>query len=274
MRYVIRCKNAEVKEMKYSVLTMLMIITLFLTAQIFGLAINNFYFTSQLPYGIKPPEVKEEVSPWFFVSTLIIVTIVFLMLRKLKFELLLKLWFFAAFVAAVSITLSVFMEEWIAVIVATSLIILRMKEKDLFLHNITEILVYGGIVSIFAPILNILAVIILFILISIYDFIAVNITKHMIGLAKMQEELGIFSGLIVINRSEAAILGGGDVAFTLLFATVALRDFGAIPAILVVYGATLGIIALMLMGKKKKFYPAMPFISTGSLLGFAISFLL
>lgn len=257
--------------MKYSIKTLLIVLGLFLVAQYVGLYVNSIYFANSLPYGLTPPQVEAEASPWFFVSTLIIVTTIFLLLRKFNLKLLMKFWFITAFVMTISITLSAVIESWIAFIVAIALVILRIKEHDLVIHNLTEILVYGGVVAIFAPILNIWSAIILLGLISIYDFIAVNITKHMVGLAKMQGDLGIFSGLVVQNKNESAILGGGDIAFTLLFATVALREFGFISAMFVIYGATLGILALMLLGKKKKFYPAMPFVTIGSLLGFLIT---
>ena len=191
--------------MKYSSKTLIIILGLFLIAQFVGLSINNYYFSSELPYGLQPPQVDVSVSPWFFVSMLIIVSLIFLGLRKLKFELLMKIWFFLAFVITASITLSAFIASWIAVILATMLIVLRMKEKDLFIHNLTEILVYGGVVAIFAPILNLWATIILLVLIAVYDFVAVNITKHMVAMAKMQDDLGIFSGLIVISDGESAL---------------------------------------------------------------------
>ena len=259
--------------MKYTSTTLMIIITLFLVAQFVGLSINTHYFSSDLPYGLKPPDVDESFSPWFFVSMLIAVTLIFMLLRKFRFEMLMKVWFFMAFVITVSITLSAFISSWIAMIIAIVLIILRLRERDLIIHNTTEVLVYGGVAAIFAPILSYWSVILLLILISIYDFIAVNITKHMVKMAKMQESLGIFSGLIVVNKNEVAILGGGDIAFTLLFATVALRDFSPLSAYAVVYGATLGILALMILGQKKKFYPAMPFVTVGSLLGFGLSLL-
>jgi presenilin-like A22 family membrane protease len=170
--------------------------------------------------------------------------------------------------------LSAFVEPVSAVIAAAVITLIKFKERDLVAHNLGEILLYGGIVSLFVPILNVVAIIIILLVISVYDFIAVFITKHMVSLAKQQESLGIFTGLLVVNNDEVAILGGGDIAFTMLFASVLLRDFGAIPALMAVYGAVLGLLVLIMIGEKKKFYPAMPFITGGSLLGFGISLLL
>jgi presenilin-like A22 family membrane protease len=257
--------------MKYSWASIGIIIFLFLIAQFVGLAVNQHYTGAELPYGLQPPDIKAEFSPWFFVAMIIGVSVLFFVMRKFKFKFLMKAWFFIAFVVAVSVSLSVFMESWIAFIVAVSLILLKFKIKDTYVHNLGEILIYGGIVALFAPILNLLAVIILLILISIYDFIAVFITKHMIGLAKMQSEMGIFAGLVSVYKNEVAILGGGDIAFTLLFAAVLLKEYSMLTAIFAILGATVGLVSLMIIGKKKKFYPAMPFITIGALIGFALT---
>lgn len=259
--------------MKYSIFTMTIVITLFLIAQIFGLYVTSHFLSNNLPYGLKPPEVQEETSPYLFISAIVIITLVIIFLQKFKFDLVMKVWFFVAVLIGISVSLSAFIASWIAFFVALVITIMKFKEKDVYTHNMSEILLYGGVVALFAPVFNITSVIILLIAIAIYDFVAVNITKHMISLAKMQQSLGIFTGLVVVNKNEVAILGGGDIAFTLLFATVVLKDLGLPNALFAIYGATIALLILMLIGKKKKFYPAMPFITAGSLLGLLISLL-
>lgn len=260
--------------MKYSINTIAIILILFLIAQIVGLAVNNYYYSNELPYGLKPPEVQEGFSPMFFLGAILVVTALFFIIQKIRFELFTKIWFFFAFVIGISITLSAFIDPVISIFVAAAITLLKFNEHDLITHNLGEILLYGGIVAMFIPILNIITASILLVIMAVYDFIAVFITKHMVGLAKIQEKMGIFTGLIVAYKNEVAILGGGDIAFTLLFAGVALRDFGSLAALLSVYGATMGILVLILIGQKKKFYPALPFITAGCFLGFALSLLI
>ena len=261
--------------MKYSVTTLAVIISIFLVAQFVGLAINNNYLiTEELPYGLEPIEMEPGVSPWFFIGLILFFSAaMFFFMKKFKFDILMKFWFFAVILICISISLSAFISSGIALLVALSISILKFKEFDLYVHNLAEILVYGGLVVIFAPIFNLYAIILLLILISLYDYIAVFITKHMVALAEMQQNLGIFSGIVVINKGEAAILGGGDIAFTLLFAAVVLREFSMLSAILSILGSALFISLLMIFGKKNKFYPAMPFVAAGCILGFLISIL-
>jgi presenilin-like A22 family membrane protease len=259
--------------MKYSIVTMGIILTLFLVTQFVGLAVNKYYITQELPYGLTPPDIKTEFSPLFFVGMIAVVTVAFFFFKYMNLELLLKVWFFLAFVAGISVTLSAFIEPTYAIFAALAIVIIKFYEHDIYTHNIAEVFLYGGIVALFVPILNIWAVVVIMLVVSVYDFISVFMTKHMIKLAKMQEDLGIFTGLIVAHKNELAILGGGDIAFTMLFAVVLLRDFGNVPAMLAIYGAALGLLVLMILGEKKKFYPAMPFVTIGSFLGFGLSLL-
>ena len=70
-----------------------------------------------------------------------------------------------------------------------------------------------------------------------------------------------------------AILGGGDIAFPLLFFGVVQRDFGFISALFCIGGAALALFLLLVKGNKNAFYPAIPFLLAGSLVGFGMSFL-
>jgi presenilin-like A22 family membrane protease len=91
-------------------------------------------------------------------------------------------------------------------------------------------------------------------------------------------------------RVNIAILGGGDVIFPLISAGVILTMKKApwglphfaeiiskgllLPAIFIIAGATLGLALLFMFSEKKKFYPAMPFITAGILVGMILSYLI
>ncbi|GAG21233.1 unnamed protein product, partial [marine sediment metagenome] len=115
---------------------------------------------------------------------------------------------------------------------------------------------------------------ILLVIIAIYDAIAVWKTKHMIKLAKFQSKLKVFAGLLIpYGKRRAAILGGGDIGFPLLFAAVALRTLGARALVIpVVVGVSL--LLLLIYGDKNKFYPAMPYLGAGCFIGYGLSLLL
>lgn len=210
------------------------------------------------------------------------------------------------FYPSLGVSLSkVYLFPWIAAGLAIPLTFFKTVKRNLVVHNFTELLIYPGLAAIFVPILRPWSIIALLLLISVYDMWAVWYSKFMIKLAKYQiQNLKIFSGFFIpyLPKGEAiklkklkavkprskamklakkkgvkiaiALLGGGDVAFPLIFAGVILRfGTGLIPALFVIAGATLGLLGLFIYSKKGKFYPAMPFITAGALLGYGISFL-
>lgn len=260
--------------MKYSFVMLATTVTLFLVCEFFGLYVTNFYSVTELPYGIEPPEVSDVDAVLYLLFAIIFMTVVLLLLQKFNLAKFIKIWFGLAFLLCVSMSLSVFFGDWLAILGAFILLVLKAKESDLYVHNVSEVLVYGGVASVFVPILGLSSIVVLLLIISVYDFLSVFVTRHMIALAEGQREMGIFSGLLLKYKDESAVLGGGDIAFPLLFASVAMRDFGAIPAIFSVYGAALGLILLVVLGKRDRYYPALPSLTLGTLLGFALSLLL
>jgi len=277
---------------------------MFLVTQAIGLYVVNHYSQedNQLPYGIEPPEIKEDKE--FFkifpsiVIAFIIAIVLFFLLTKFKIEFILKLWFFLVIVIALAIAFNSFFPKFqyisiLALVLAVPLALIKVFNRNLIVHNSTELLIYPGIAAVFVPLLNIWTMIGLLILISLYDMWAVWKSKIMQKMAKYQiNTLKIFSGFFVpylskkqrqkikqmkkLKKSELkkkkikvsiAILGGGDVIFPIITAGVMLKTLGLWPAIFVILGAALGLTYLFLFSEKKKFYPAMPFITAGIFLG-------
>src|SRR3989339_699906 len=78
----------------------------------------------------------------------------------------------------------------IAILIGTVLVLLLVKfnKPNIIIQNLSEIFIYGGLAAVFVPMINLFAAFMLLIVISIYDFIAVYKTKHMVKLAKFQSE--------------------------------------------------------------------------------------
>jgi len=258
---------------KYSKTTIIMFLSLFLFAELFGLFVNKQYFKKELPYGLEP--TKTEFSVGYLLSGIIVFTIIYFLLLKLKINYVVKLWYVLAVFLCSLITLNSFMDSFLALISAFILVILKLSNKfGIVFHDISEVIVYAGVVPLFSPLFNMAGIIILMVFLSIYDIISVFGTKHMIKLVKSQQKLKIFAGLIVRYKDENALLGGGDVIFPVLFASVVSTHIGFLQAILSIYGAAVGLLFLVLVGKKGKFYPAIPFIAAGEFIFFILSLLL
>jgi len=262
-----------------------------------------------LPYGMQPPEIQEEadfykILPSIIIAFVIAIAILFL-LTKFKSEFILRLWFFAVIIIALGIAFKAILPSFkysgiIIFLFALGLSFQKVYRQNFFVHNITELFIYPGIAAVFVSFLNIWTIIILLILISIYDIWAVWHSGIMQKMAKYQiKKLKVFSGFFVPYagkkvkaqiaklkeknpkalktkkfRVNVAILGGGDVIFPIIASGVMLKTLGLMPAIFVLIGATLGLGYLFFLAEKKKFYPAMPFITAGIFAGMLLSLLI
>lgn len=259
-----------------------------------------------LPFGLDSPKIEDnrDFSQAFFsiILSFIIAISLLLLLTRINAEFFLRAWFFLVIVMALGIFLNVFFPEikykfLVLLVFAIPLAYFKVYKKNLLIHNITELAIYPGIAAVFVPILNIYTIAGLLILISVYDIWAVWHSGIMQRMAKYQiNKLNIFSGFFVpyipkkikmkikkMKKSElkkkkirvnVAILGGGDIVFPIITAGVVLKALGLFPAIFVSLGATLGLSYLLLFSEKKKFYPAMPFITLGIFLGILAGYLL
>jgi len=243
-----------------------------------------------------------------YLSTIIFAFIIaitlFLFRTKLKAEFIIRVWFFFVVTIALMIALLAILPEInyifiISGIVALFLSFMKVFKRNLWVHNGTELLIYPGIAAVFVPILNIYTVLILLVLISIYDMWAVWHSKIMIKMAKYQiNKVKAFSGFFIpyvskkvklqIQRMKAskskmknkkikisvAILGGGDVVFPIITAGVVMLTYGLFYSLFVIFGAAAGLLYLFIRSEKKKFYPAMPFITAGIFAGLLVAWLI
>lgn len=293
--------------MKHNWTITVMLVGLFLLAQVIGLHIVHAYIDpvktaetgetewKELPtiagQGLERPDVEPKVSVIYILVAIIIGTILILFIMRWQKVMIWKVWFWLAVTLCLHIAFSSFMKSGYALALAVALASLKIFRPTIIVHNVTELFIYGGLAVIFVPILNTTTAIILLILISLYDMYAVWKSKHMARLAQFQAKSGVFAGLllpyspkkIVLTKKQArkqkkgevssAILGGGDIGFPLLFAGVVMKTFGT-QALAISIGATAALFFLLLYSQKKKFYPAMPFLTAGCLIGYGILFLL
>lgn len=259
------------------------------------------------------PQTPKEQTSIFLIGILpafIIAILLLFLLMKFKIEVIIRLWFFAVVSIALFLCFIAFFKilPWfeisiekaifISAILAIPLAFIKIFHRNILVHNFTELLIYPGIAVIFVPLLNIYTLIALLILISAYDMWAVWKSGIMQKMAKYQiKTVKVFSGFFVpyLNKKQkmqlerarlsksfkkklmkvnVAILGGGDIIFPIITAGVMLKTFGLASAIFVILGALLGLSYLFFFAKKKKFYPAMPFITAGIFLAMALSWII
>ncbi len=295
--------------MKHSIKITALLIIMFFTTQLIGLAVIEKYGKNEdrLPYGMEPPKgIEPKTSLLSIVSAIFFAVLIMFLLMRYRAEFFIKLWFFAVTTIAIGITINAVIfgasfSSIIAFAIALPLAFIKMFRRSMLVHNFTELLIYPGIAAVFVPILNLWTIILLLVFISFYDIYAVWHSGFMQKMAKYQiKQLKVFSGFFIpyLGRKEqamiaksspksfskkmkkikvnVAILGGGDVVFPIIFAGVVMRTAGAgiIGALASAAGATLALALLFYFSEKGKFYPAMPFISTGCFLSLALFYII
>ncbi len=269
--------------------------------------LENVTITPQLPYGMQPPSgLSTQVSlTSILISFFIAISLIFILMR-IRADMFIRIWFFLVVIIALIISFnSIFnyipllgkYASIIAVIIAIPLAVYTNFRRNILIHNLTELLIYPGIAAVFVPILNIWAIVILLFIISAYDIYAVWHAGFMQKMAKYQmNTLKLFAGFFVpyIQKKDRdristmsvaqkkkarikvslAILGGGDVVFPIIAAGVFMQKYGLASGLLISVFATLALLLLFIFARKGKFYPAMPFLTAGILVGIALGFLI
>jgi presenilin-like A22 family membrane protease len=303
--------------MKHSFKITLLLLAMFLLTQLLGLFVIEKYLpeSAALPYGMEPPKDIEPRSAWdlvfSFAIAFTIVVVIMLFLTRYKAETFLRIWFFVVVILALGITINSFIlkqpySSLIALVIAIPLAIFKIFKRNILIHNITELLIYPGIASIFVVLLlswtnaPLLAITIILILISFYDMYAVWHAGFMQKMAQYQiQKIRVFTGFFIpyVSKKQqqvlaksaktksknikekkikvgVAILGGGDVVFPIIFAGIVFVTLGLLPALIVSLGATIALAGLFYISEKGKFYPAMPFISAGCFIALLVGWLI
>ncbi len=294
---------------------------LFFCAQMIGLFILSQYVDYEktiemgklvlraLPFLIERPEVSPTYSFAYIIFGVLIATLIILFIIKYAYINLWRLWYTLSVVFCLLVAWSAFFpEEW-GLLLAVFVGVWKVYRPNWFIHNMTEVFLYGGLLVVFAPILSMFSVTMLLLLISCYDMYAVWKSKHMVTMARFLTETKTFAGLSFpympkkvqgkamlekipgkipekmpaqTEKVRIAVLGGGDIAFPLLFSSVVFQQlllqygFGIDlwgRLLLVPLCATGMLLLLFLQSKKGVFYPAMPFLSIGCFVGYGLVWL-
>jgi len=236
----------------------------------------------------------EPVSFWEFLLPFVIaLSIVFLVIRFVKFKpgkgILFKLFFIIPIFTGGIFFFELWIGEPLALILISALILYWIRKPNIIIHNFLLITGMVGVGSIFGLRLEPLLVVFLLVIFSIYDIIAVYKTKHMVKMAKEMIKARAIPGLIlppsfselqtslknVKIGGRFLILGGGDIVFPLLL-VVSLVSYSLVDSVIVAVFATFGLMFSFLifaLQKIRRPIPALPPIATCSILGYLFTVL-
>jgi|GEM_PF-927694 len=192
----------------------------------------------------------------------------------------------------------------ISTLLAIGVVAARYIKPNLITHNLAIFLGVAGVSAVLGVNLRPEVIIFLLVLLSIYDFIAVFKTRHMVTMFQDLLKRGMPLAIVVpesaaefkahvkeVSRKKleevshkheekkVLMLGTGDLAFPALFAVSALAEHyataGFLPAIAIVIGSIIGLVFnhYLLFVKKFRFIPALPFIAAFSIAAYLLAIL-
>lgn len=174
----------------------------------------------------------------------------------------------------------------ISLVFMVFLIFLWLKKSSILIHNLCMILGICGAGITLGLKLEPKIMIILLIIFSVYDYIAVYKTKHMIKMAKEMIEHQAILALIIPQKisdfkenlkevkagGNFLVLGGGDIVFPLLFCSSFVRQ-DILSSLIMGIFSVIGLIFSFLIfafQKTRKPIPALPPIALFLILGYLI----
>jgi len=229
------------------------------------------------------------IEPWQFILYFIIATLVVLFLAffikssSVKGKIFKILFVFSVFWGGL-LVLDIWLGDILALFLIIVLIYFWLKRPNVLVHNLCMVFAIAGVGAIAGLRIQPEIMVILLVIFSIYDLIAVYKTKHMQKMAKEMIKHGAVLALIIPPKREDfsgkikevkaggkfLVLGGGDIAFPLLL-SVSLVPQGIIYALIVAIFSLVGLFVsfiIFIKQKERKPIPALPPIALFSILGF------
>ncbi|HLC59592.1 MAG TPA: presenilin family intramembrane aspartyl protease, partial [archaeon] len=165
-------------------------VAVFLAVQGLGLHIGQLYFNA-IQAGVAEPIVSnpESISTsLYLISYILIATVVIMLIIKFKRNLLRALEIFVLFMSSwitfgFLIPVSILYID-VGMILAIALIIWKLKRPGFASQTTSVVFSLSGIGSILGASLGVIPSLVFLLAVSVYDFISVFLTKHMVFMAK------------------------------------------------------------------------------------------
>lgn len=235
---------------------------------------------------LSPPSLGGFIF-YFVLATLFVFSVsFFLKFRKQKTAIFRIIFVLTVFSGGL-LLLNVWLPDFVALVLIAILIFWWLIKPSIFIQDSLIILAMAGAGSVLGLSLDPQLVIMILIIFSIYDFIAVYKTKHMIKMAKEMIKSQAILGLVIPPQLKGfkenlrevkpggkfLILGGGDAVFPLLLA-VSVIPSGILHSLIIAFFAVIGLFAsffIFVSQKTRKPIPALPPIAFFSIIGYLIT---
>lgn len=226
---------------------------------------------------------QDFLMSFLFITFFVLVFVVYKKAGEIK-KIIYKILFIVAALWGGTIILNLFLPVLEAVLIMGFLIALWLKLSSVWAHDILMILGLAGVTAFFGLGFTPAIVIAILLGFSVYDFIAVYKTKHMVLMVKDMIENKAVLGFIIPKKikyfkeslsklkpgSDFMVLDGGDIVFPGLLA-VSIIPSGLFKALVIVLFSSAGcLFAYWLFAKQENTnpMPALPPIALFSIIGY------
>lgn len=220
-------------------------------------------------------------------STILFVIFLTLEIKWVRYPL--RFIFFLTIFFGLSLFLNIFLPLVFSIFLAAYLIMLYFILARPIFHNLVMLCSLVGVALAVGLAASPVIIFILLLVFSLYDIVAVFITKHMIKMARGFFKIGLLPGFLLsfnprsqlkIGRGASlgekfSFLGSGDVVLPLLF-VASLVNVKLIYAVGAGVGNILGfaVLVFILWGRRREPLPALPPIVFGEVVGFLATYLI
>ncbi|MCJ7479391.1 MAG: presenilin family intramembrane aspartyl protease [Candidatus Nanohaloarchaeota archaeon QJJ-7] len=268
--------------------TSYVLLGLFLAANLLGLSAGIRLYTAPAVQQVSS-SYQGPVSGAAFFVLMMVATGILLLLYRLKNELVVKIWFNSALVITALMFFDAFLPSIAALAFALVLIGARYRTGSFLVRNLSDVIPFAGAGAFFGVVLGLRAAIVLFALLAVYDYIAVNRTGHMVKLAEQGIESGTMMGFqypkeeigdrpvsgerMEKSGDKVGMLGGGDVIMPMMLAVSIVPVFGPAAAVSTIAGAATALFVFLTVIQQRdteRFYPAIPVVGSGALFGLVL----
>lgn len=187
--------------------------------------------------------------------------------------------------------LSLFFNIIVATLLGVLLAYLILKTKIVFIHNVGVLLATAGIGGIFGLAITPILAVLLLLVLSFYDIIAVYKTKHMVKLAEDMIKSRAIFGIVLPQNSRGwleslenvrpggkfMILGSGDIAMPLVLISSVVAASGLSAGLIVMLFSFVGLFLtheLFIAQRQRRPMAALPPIAALSIIGYLVSIIL
>ena len=267
---------------------------MFFIVQAIALFVGYTFFKK----GLVQQMPVSQALPSFLIAFVIAIVVMVAVLYFLKTPKTFSLFFGFMIFIGTNIVFSAFVPDLIAVILAIIVVVVRFYKPNIITHNIAIFLTIAGVSAQLGLMMPVLAVIVILLVLSVYDYIAVFKTHTMIKMFKQMLQRGAPFAIIVPEspqhfnvqvhkvskekleklkksgrgKSRFLMLGTGDLAFPAVFAVSALVQYNMMTSFAIIAGALVGIVVNhYYLTQKFKAIPALPAIAVFSIIAFVIS---